>query len=290
MKKTDASLLDYLKLGSLYVLPQHAISRLVYRATRIESRFVPSAIHHFSRVFKVNWEDAIHQNPKDYASFNDFFTRPIKAERRPITQGLTTIASPVDGTISEYGKIQQGQIIQAKGHHYTVDDLLAEQNVPQQTFANGQFMTIYLSPRDYHRIHSPLTAQLYEQRYIPGRLYSVAPFTVKTLTGIFARNERVVTLFDTAFGKMAVVMVGAINVAAIETVWDGLVTPPTKKQVAKKTYHKDSITFNKGDELGRFNMGSTVILLFENPDLVWDKTVGLENSVQMGQRLAHFNT
>lgn len=288
MKKTDASFVDYLKLISLYALPQHAISRLVYRATRIESRFVPSAIRHFSRAFKVNWEDAVYQNPEDYASFNAFFTRPIKKERRPITQGLNDIASPVDGTISQYGKIKQGQIIQAKGHSYSVAELLAEQNEQHTLFNNGQFITIYLSPRDYHRIHNPLDAQLYEQRYIPGRLYSVAPFTVKTLRGIFARNERVVTLFNTPFGKVAVIMVGAINVAAIETVWDGLITPPTKKQVQQKTYDNETLTFNKGDELGRFNMGSTVILLFENPDLIWGNHIALENSIQMGQCLANF--
>jgi len=154
MKKTDASLVDYLKLISLYALPQHAISRLVYRATRIESRFAPSAIRHFSRAFKVNWEDAVYQNPDDYASFNAFFTRPIKKERRPITQGLNDIASPVDGTISQYGKIKQGQIIQAKGHSYSVAELLAEQNEQHTLFNHGGSGTMYFSPLDFYQLQS----------------------------------------------------------------------------------------------------------------------------------------
>jgi phosphatidylserine decarboxylase len=284
--KHEASILDYIKLAAVYSLPQHAISRLIYKTTRIESNLVPYAIRQFSKAFNVNLDEAINSQPEHYKTFNEFFTRPIKPELRPIASGNNTICSPVDGTISQIGSIKDGQIFQAKGHHFTAQELLGGDEERAHCFQNGQFTTIYLSPRDYHRIHSPLSAELIEQVYIPGRLYSVAPFTVKTLNGIFARNERVAAIFNTEFGRMAVVLVGAINVAAIETVWDGLVTPPAKKNIGLKNYTDQNIVLTKGDELGRFNMGSTVILLFENGNLQWETALKAESPLKMGQAIA----
>jgi phosphatidylserine decarboxylase len=284
--KSEASILDYIKLAAVYSLPQHAISRLIYKATRIESRIVPSAIKQFSKAFNVNLDEALNPQPEHYKTFNAFFTRAIKPELRPIAAGNHIITSPVDGTISQIGAIKDGQLFQAKGHSFTAQTLLGGDEERAKCFEHGQFTTIYLSPRDYHRIHSPLDAELIEHVYIPGRLYSVAPFTVKTLNGIFARNERVAAIFNTEFGKMAVVLVGAINVAAIETVWDGLITPPAKKSIGLKQYTDQNISFNKGDELGRFNMGSTVILLFENKHLQWDAALSAESPLKMGQAIA----
>lgn len=286
MTKENATLIDYLKLSIVYGLPQHAISSLVYKLTRVESSLVPAAIRMFSKQFNVDLSEAIHSDPTYYKTFNAFFTREIKPELRPINQDNNTIISPVDGTISQIGDIDKEQIFQAKGHHYSVNDLLGNHESLSKPFQNGKFATIYLSPRDYHRIHCPFNAQLTNQIYIPGRLYSVAPFTVKTLKGIFARNERVVTLFDTDIGKMAVILVGAINVASIETVWHGAVTPSHKRQIDQKSY-ADGIQLNKGSELGRFNMGSTVILLFENPNIHWAPNLATNDALLMGQHLGN---
>jgi len=288
MKSAEASLLDYIKSAAVYTLPHHAVSRLVYKATRIKSSYVPMAIKKFSDIFGVNLNDAVNPDPNSYATFNEFFTRPIKPELRPICSGSNLLCSPVDGTISQIQDINNDRIFQAKGHSYSATELLGGNAELAKPFINGKFTTIYLSPKDYHRMHMPLAGKLEKQIYIPGRLYSVAPFTVKTLNGIFARNERVVALFDTDYGKMAMVLVGAINVAAIETVWHGLVTPPTGKRISTENYSDQSISLEKGEEMGRFNMGSTVILLFENDSLKWDDKFSDGVSIKMGEKLGKF--
>ena len=285
MKNSEASLFDYIKSAIVYALPQHFISRLVYRATRIKSPYVPTAIRKFSEVFGVNLGEAINPDPNSYSTFNEFFTRPIKPELRPIAKGENIICSPVDGTISQIQQIDHDSIFQAKGRRYNVTQLLGGDAQLAQPFINGSFATIYLSPKDYHRIHMPIAGKLEQQIYVPGRLYSVAPFTVKTLNGIFARNERVIALFESKFGKMAMVLVGAINVAAIETVWDGLVTPPAGKTISYKKYEKENICLNKAEEMGCFNMGSTVILLYTKNKMDWVKELKAEDAVQLGQEI-----
>lgn len=280
----NPSLLDYLKSGSLYALPHHAISRLVYKLTRIESSMVTPCIKWFSKSFGVDLSEAKVPEPESYASFNAFFTREIKAELRPIAQ--SAIVSPVDGTVSQSGAIREGRIFQAKGQEYTVQELLACTNEEAQQFSDGQFATIYLSPKDYHRMHMPFTGDLRQQVHIPGRLFSVAPHTVKTVPRIFARNERVVANFNTEHGRMAMVLVGAINVAAIETVWDGLVTPPKGKNISRKDYQSGDVVLEKGQEMGRFNMGSTVIIVMESksPALSADLIESLP--LKMGQAIS----
>ena len=218
----------------------------------------------FTKAFGVNLSEAKQSDPASFASFNEFFTREIKEELRPIAD--TAIVSPVDGTVSQTGDITEGRIFQAKGQEYTVQELLACDAVEAGIYDRGQFATVYLSPKDYHRIHMPFKGELLEQVHVPGRLFSVAPHTVKTVPRIFARNERVVATFDTEYGRMAMVLVGAINVAAIETVWDGLVTPPKGKKISRKYYEKGDVTLDKGEELGRFNMGSTIVMLMESKD------------------------
>ncbi len=276
---------DILKAWPLYILPHHFISRLVFRLTRIQCpTLVPPAIRLFSKVFNVNLAEAVNPDPASYPTFNAFFTRPLQAALRPIAAGDQVLVSPVDGRISQMGKIEAGRIFQAKGHEYSALELLGGDEARAAPFMHGQFMTIYLSPRDYHRIHMPLTGTLTEQVYVPGRLFSVAGHTVRTVPRLFARNERVVAMFDTAFGKLAMVLVGAINVAAIETVWDGLVTPPQGWGVKRQVF--PAITLEKGAEMGRFNMGSTVILLLENPGLFWNQALGADTTLQLGQALA----
>jgi len=280
----NPTLLDYLKSGSLYALPHHAISRIVYKLTRIESSLVTPAIKAFSKAFGVNLEEAKNPDPSSYSSFNRFFTREIKPELRPIAS--SSIVSPVDGTVSQSGLIREGRIFQAKGQDYSVQELLACSDEEAKKFSAGQFATIYLSPKDYHRIHMPFKGNLREQVHVPGRLFSVAPHTVKTVARIFARNERVVANFDTEFGRMSMVLVGAINVAAIETVWDGLVTPPKGKVVSNKHYEPGEVVLEKAQEMGRFNMGSTVIIVMEqqSPSLSSDLLEGLP--LKLGQAIS----
>ncbi len=279
----SASLTDYLKSGSLYFLPHHAISRVVYKLTRLESKLVPKSIEIFSKAFGVNLNDAIHPDPSHYKTFNAFFTRQLKPELRPVAN--TQLVSPVDGTISQFGPIKDALLIQAKGVNYSLNTLLGCTIEQAKQFEGGEFITIYLSPKDYHRIHMPCTGSLLEQIHIPGRLFSVAKHTVNTIKGIFARNERVVATFDTDYGPMAMVLVGAINVAAIETVWSGLVTPPKGKSISTKNYEQESISLAKADEMGRFNMGSTVILVFtkDAPKLTGLKA---DQSLKMGEALS----
>ena len=279
------NLSDFIKSWPLYLLPHHFISRLVFRLTRIQCpRVVPAAIRLFSKIFNVNLEEAVNPDPASYPTFNAFFTRPLKPALRPLAAGNSVLVSPVDGRVSQMGKIEEGRIFQAKGHEYSALELLGGDENRAAPFMNGQFMTIYLSPRDYHRIHMPLTATLTEQVYVPGRLFSVAGHTARTIPRLFARNERVVAMFDTDFGKLAMVLVGAINVAAIETVWDGLVTPPQGWGVKRQTF--PDVSLAKGEEMGRFNMGSTVILLLEQGQIPWNKTLGADVAVQLGQAFA----
>lgn len=280
----SASLTDYLKSSSLYFLPHHAISRVTFKLTRIESRFVPKAITLFSNAFGVNLNEALNPDPASYTTFNKFFTRELKADIRPVEKAKIT--SPVDGTISQFGKVLDGEIVQAKGVSYSLDQLLGGNIDRTKKFTNGQFITIYLSPKDYHRIHMPCTGKLMEHTHIPGRLFSVAKHTVNTIKGIFARNERVVAMFDTEYGPMAMVLVGAINVAAIETVWAGLITPPKGQSITTSNYANKELRLDKGEEMGRFNMGSTVILVFTDgaPELSGD--LKADQTLRMGEALS----
>jgi len=284
------SLLDRLKSWPLNVLPHHFVSRLVFRLTRIESKLVPSVIRAFSNIYKVQLDEAVHSDPKHYRSFNEFFTRQLRDDSRTVDQTVNSITSPVDGCVSQLGRIDDGNLYQAKGINYSLLDLVGGRDSDALPFSQGHFATLYLSPRDYHRIHMPVTGKLTSMHYVPGRLYSVAPHTVRTVSGLFARNERVVCLFDTDAGKLAMILVGAINVAAIETVWAGLITPPNSKQIIHKDYHdggSEQLLLNKGDEMGRFNMGSTVILLIENGKN-WQPALAEGSPVQLGEMIGQF--
>ena len=281
----NASLTDYLKSGALYALPHHLISRSVFKLTRIKSPLVPKAIQIFSNAFNVDLNEAVNPDPKSYSTFNEFFTRELKPELRPLSDAH--IVSPVDGTISQFGDIKNGLILQAKGIEYSLDKLLGENSNRTAKYKNGQFITIYLSPRDYHRIHMPCSGTLVEQTHVPGRLFSVAKHTVNTVKGIFARNERVIASFDTEHGPMAMILVGAINVAAIETVWHGLITPPKGETITSKNYNGKDISFEKGKEMGRFNMGSTVILLFENGAPKLKGSLEVDQTLKLGEALSN---
>ena len=290
----DATLADQLRNLPQYLLPQRLSSRAAYRLTRITTPwFKNRMIRAFCAHFGVDLSEAVEPNPEAYEHFNAFFTRALNAAARPLAPGQNTLCSPVDGTVSQLGRIDDGQIFQAKGRQFSLTALLGGTAARAEPFRHGWFATLYLSPRDYHRIHMPLAGELREMVHIPGRLFSVSPLTTRVVPELFARNERVVNLFDTASGPLAVVMVGAINVASMETVWAGTVTPPLGSQIRTWRYPKgaaDSITLAKGAEMGRFNMGSTVILIMpqsvagaDTP--LWDQTLSAGTPVRMGQKL-----
>ena len=228
-------------------------------------------------------EEAKNSDWKSYTSFNNFFTRELKESAREICADEKAIASPVDGAVSQLGKINTDLIFQAKGHAYSLTQLLGDREDLGKTFKNGQFNTIYLSPKDYHRIHMPIDGTLKEMIHVPGELFSVSPITVENVPALFARNERVICLFDTPAGPMAMVLVGAIFVGSIETVWHGEVTPPTRKDIRNWKYDDKEMSYVKGQEMGRFNMGSTVILLHANKKMDWNKELKTEQTVRLGQ-------
>ena len=291
----NAGLSDYFKALPQYLLPHFLLSRIMHRITRIQNRFWRSLfIQQIIKTYNVDMSIAKNENPDSYKHFNDFFTRELKPDARPFVSGNKEIACPVDGTVSQCGDIEDGKIFQAKGRHFTLKQLLAHPHIDTSVFEGGKFATIYLSPRDYHRIHMPVTGTLQTMTHIPGRLFSVSPATTRVVPGLFARNERIVTLFETEFGPMAMVPVGAIFVGSIETVWHGVITPPTASNI--KTWHygeseeNKPLTLNQGDEYGRFNMGSTVIVLFGPQGIEWANEISANTSVKMGQLLATAKT
>jgi phosphatidylserine decarboxylase len=258
--------MDQLKITLQYILPKHLMSRLVGYLAAARLGFVSHALMKlFIRAYGINMAEARYENPSDYASFNDFFTRPLKDGARPVVTDEQTLTHPVDGAISQAGAIAGDQLLQAKGHFYTVKALLGGDDNTAAAFQDGTFACIYLAPKDYHRIHMPIAGTLREMIYVPGELFSVNPLTAANVPGLFARNERVVTIFDTAAGPMALVLVGATIVASIETVWAGTVTPPTGSEVFRWQYPAEgpnAVHLEKGAEMGRFKLGSTVVLTF----------------------------
>jgi len=281
----SATLLDRIKTALLWLLPQHLISRLIFWLTRQQSRFTTAAILRFIRAFNVDMRDAVEPDPGRYKTFNEFFTRALKDSARPIASEAQSLACPADGRISAMGNINEARAFQAKGHDYSLRQLLGDDVESSERLAQGSFMTIYLSPSDYHRLHMPLSGKLLSQVHVPGRLHSVSPFTVRALPGLFTSNERVVANFETEQGLMSLVLVGAINVAAIETVWHGLITPPKGKTVSRLDYPADKAAeLAKGEEMGRFNMGSTIIVLMESR-INWRQDMQADQAVRMGQFL-----
>lgn len=268
-----------------YLLPHHAISRIVFWFTRLQTPMAQPVMSWFARVYGIDMSEAAQPNFSAYNSFNAFFTRALRDDARSIATGEGVVVSPSDGRISQLGNIKNGEIFQAKGHSYTAAELLGSEQ-EAAAFDGGQFITIYLSPRDYHRVHMPLTARLRSTLHVPGRLFSVAPHTVAHVPRLFARNERAVCFFDTDKGPVAQVLVGAINVAAIETVWAGLITPPAAWG-PRQVPHQGEVELQRGDEMGRFNMGSTVILLLP-AGAQWHESLKPGDPVQMGQALGQW--
>jgi len=280
------TLKDHIFILAQHIVPQHLLSRVTGWFAECEIEPIKNfIIKHFIRIFNVNMEEAAEPDFENYQSFNQFFTRPLKEGARTIAPG-NSIASPADGAISELGSIEAQQVLQAKGHYYSLKTLLGGDEALSQTFNDGLFATIYLSPKDYHRVHMPVSGTLLQATYIPGDLFSVNNTTANNVENLFARNERLVSIFDTEHGKMAMILVGAMIVAGIETVWSGQVAPAGKKPLTIYNSEADSVSLQKGEEMGRFKLGSTVVLLFENDKVSFEESLGVYSPVKLGEKLA----
>lgn len=272
-----------------YIIPHHAVSRVVYLITRLRGPQVKPLITWFIEKYGVDMAEAEESEIGYYHTFNEFFTRSLKSSIRPLVPGENTLACPCDGTISQAGEIRAGAIMQAKDRGYTALDLLGGDKSMAAEFSDGRFATIYLAPYNYHRMHMPLDANMKRMIHVPGRLFSVAQWTVEEIPRLFARNERLVCYFETPAGPMAMVLVGAMNVSAIETVWSGLVVPPRARKISEYDYSHTRKEITKGAEMGRFNMGSTVILL-TGKNVEWLPHISPGQTVKMGQLIGHFPT
>jgi phosphatidylserine decarboxylase len=270
------------------LLPQHLMSRTMHRLARSTRPWLRNAL--LRTVLRgypqIDLGEAANPDPYSYPSFNAFFTRALRPGARPLQGGPRDVVSPVDGTLSQLGTVRDGQLLQAKGMHYTADALLADETAARR-FDGGGFACIYLAPYNYHRIHMPLAGRLTATRYVPGQLFSVNAATARVIPGLFARNERVVCEFDTELGPLAVVMVGALFVGSVETVYAGEINPPARRGGSVHGIATGLGTdFERGAELGRFNMGSTVVLLLGHRATRFAEHLGPGTAVRLGQALA----
>lgn len=273
---------DYFKAILQYLLPKHALTALAGCLATVKTPTIKNhLIRYFIRKYDVNMQEAVEENPENYADFNAFFIRHLKPKCRPMA--TAGIISPVDGYISEIGRINAGTLVQAKGREYSIHELLAcEQGLSSQ-FNTGLFTTLYLSPQDYHRVHMPLEATLKEMIYVPGKLFSVQPATTRMIPNLFACNERLVVFFETSVGLMAMVLVGATLVGAIGTSWEGDITRGRKP---RRFDYPESPSFKQGAEMGYFKLGSTVILLFANKQHVqWQPGLHVGDKIRFGDVL-----
>ena len=281
--------MDKLFIFLQHILPQHLVSRCVgWLADLRQPVWLKNwLIHVFVRYFRVDMTEAANPDPTSYASFNEFFTRPLREEARSLAEA--DLVCPADGSISQLGTVQGGRIFQAKGQSFSAWELLGGDSERAAHFANGSFATIYLAPRDYHRVHMPVAGRLTATCYIPGKLFSVNKVTAENVPRLFARNERLVCYFDTAAGPMAMVLVGAMIVAGIETVWSGQVAPPTSDPVfSDHVSVPRTIELAQGEEMGRFKLGSTVILLFGQDAVEFDAAYAAGTVTRLGEALGKF--
>lgn len=274
-----------LKADFQYLLPKHALTRLAgLLASAKLGGLTTLMIEQFVKHYQINTKEMMGKI-KDYKTFNAFFSRPLIPSARPINYNADAVTYPVDGKISQFGKIEDKFLFQAKNHYYTTEALLADAK-EAAAFQNGDFITIYLSPKDYHRVHIPFDGTLDKMIHVPGDLFSVNPFNAKHIPELFARNERVVCYFNTSIGRMAVVFVGATIVRSIATAWAGTVAPNKNKDISIYEYAARNLSFPKGSEIGKFFMGSTVICLFEKDKIDFNKDMQSGQPTRMGMQMA----
>jgi phosphatidylserine decarboxylase len=277
---------DQLAVIPQYLMPKLAMTRLAGLVASAEWGSVTTwVIKRFVKRYNVNMSEAAHAEPAHYKSFNEFFTRPLKDGARPLASSAWIC--PVDGAISQCGAIEHDQIFQAKGHHYSTCALVGGDAELAAQFQNGQFATLYLSPRDYHRIHMPMAGKLLRMIHVPGDLFSVNPTTARGVPGLFARNERVVCEFETEKGPMVLVLVGATIVGSMATVWHGQVNPPRPGTVREWQYESQDVRLQKGEEMGRFLLGSTVVMLFPENSIQFPADWISTRPLQMGEAMSN---
>ena len=276
------------KVAFQYIMPQLYLTQLAgWFAQQKWGAITHFVIKAFAKKYNVDMSEAKKENFSDYESFNQFFIRELKDDARKINENPTALCLPADGRVSQIGHIDDERLLQAKGHFFSLSDLLAGDEELVNTFKNGEFATIYLSPRDYHRVHMPCDATLRKMIYVPGDLFSVNPFLAEHVPNLFARNERVICVFDTAFGPMVQILVGATITASMSTVWAGVINPPRTGEVKVWTYQGDSaIKLTKGQEMGAFQLGSTVINLFPANSVTLADHLEVDVPVRMGEILA----
>jgi len=275
---------DRLAVLPQYLIPKQALTALAGKlASKEAGGLTTSVVRWFVGRYNVNMAEAANPDIASYKSFNEFFTRPLKDGARP--QAAADFISPVDGAISQFGPIARDQIFQAKGHSYSTTALVGGDRKLAEQFENGSFATLYLSPRDYHRIHMPCAGKLTRMIYVPGELFSVNPTTARGVPGLFARNERVVCVFESAFGPFVLTLVGATIVGSMATVWHGMVNPPRPGVVREWRYDEQNIVLKKGDEMGRFLLGSTVVMLFPKDALAFNPDWTPTGTIQMGEAM-----
>ncbi|WP_034948329.1 archaetidylserine decarboxylase [Erwinia oleae] len=284
-------MLDRIKLGLNHLLPKKALTELAgWGAGKRGGWLTKAVIDLFVWFYKVDMKEAQKPDTASYRTFNDFFVRPLRDDARPLETDPNLLVLPADGAISQLGHIEDDRIFQAKGHTYTLEALLAGNATMVEMFRGGEFVTVYLAPRDYHRVHMPCNGILREMIYVPGDLYSVNPLTAQNIPNLFARNERVICLFDTEFGPMAQILVGATIVGSIETAWAGTITPPREGVIKRWSWpgadEEGSVVLLKGQEMGRFKLGSTVINLFAPDKVMLAESLTPETVTRLGQTLA----
>ena len=275
---------DRLAVLSQYLLPKQALTVLAGKLAGVQAGALTSAvIRWFVGRYGVNMAEAANPDIASYASFNEFFTRPLQEGVRPLA--VTDFICPVDGAISQFGAIERDQIFQAKGHSYSTTALVGGDRELAARFENGSFATLYLSPRDYHRIHMPCDGRLIRMIHVPGALFSVNPVTARGVPSLFARNERVVCVFDSPHGPFVLVLVGATIVGSMATVWHGVVNPPRPGHLREWNYSDQQIEFKKGDEMGRFLLGSTVVMLFPRNVLQFNQSWAPAQAIRLGEAM-----
>ena len=276
---------DKLFVLSQYITPQLGVSNLAGRLADSDSSpaLKNRVIKWFIGRYGVDMSEAAETDPEAYPTFNAFFTRALKPGIRPLADGEKTLVSPVDGAISQLGQVTGDRVFQAKGQSFSLSELLGGEEATTEPFTNGEFSTIYLSPTDYHRIHMPMTGTLRQMIHVPGKLFSVNPVTAENVPNLFARNERVVCIFDTDSGPMAMVLVGAMIVGSVETRWAGVVVPGSRQVTSTRYEGEQAISFEKGEEMGRFRLGSTVIMVMPKGAVTWNSDQVAGKTVRMGE-------
>lgn len=281
-----------------YLLPHHTINKLAKIFGNCSITWIKNfLISCFLKNYTVNLQESIQPDPFAYKTYNEFFTRQLNSSARIIDPNPNSIVSPADGSITQYGNIENNVLINTKGFNLSLTNLLAQQpknhtnnevnhNIEPGIFANGKFITIYLAPHNYHRVHMPITATIKQMIYVPGKLFSVNQLTVNTIPNVFTRNERVINVFDSEFGPIAIVLVGAMIVGSIVTSWHGTVNPTNLRSITSWNYQDNHLTLNKAEEMGLFQLGSTVIVLFANNNITFAENITINSLIKMGEKIA----